>query len=118
VSHTFLIHYMHDSRRLSARWSSPQADRFHPNRIASINPLEIRDKEHVRSSVLVTPFDMFPPKAAWYATRAQTILLVGRSSSPEVTFVERQAYTLDAQEAAGAPVWSGQQREWTFTVRE
>ena len=84
--------------------------------ITSINPLAILDKEHVRSSVLVTPFDMFPPKAAWYATRAQSVLLVRRSSSPEVTFAERQAYTLDAQEAAAAPVWSGKQREWTFTV--
>lgn len=93
-----------------------QAD--HLGHFTSINPLEIHDKEHVRSSVLVTPFDMFPPKSAWYATRAQSVLLVKRSSPDRVTFVERQAYALDSTESDAGVLWNGQQREWTFTVGE
>lgn len=71
----------------------------------------LKDKEDVRSSVLVTPFKLsIPPLQAWYATRAQTILLVERDTG-KCTFVERQAYAEDEQ---GAPRWSGQMRSWQF----
>lgn len=74
---------------------------------------DIKDKEEVRSSVLVTPFDMFPEERAWYATRAQTVLLVERNTGI-CTYVERQAY----EEVEGKPVWNGKQNSWKFKVAD
>lgn len=74
---------------------------------------DIRDKEEVRSSVLVTPFDILPPQRAWYATRAQTILLIERGTGI-INFIERQGYEVDE---AGEPRWSGSTKYWQFQVQ-
>jgi uncharacterized protein with NRDE domain len=79
--------------------------------VRSIAPVEIKDKEDVRSSVLVTPFHMFPAQQAWYGTRAQTILLVTKETG-KCHFVERQAYELVDLEAS----WSGKIRDWEFSI--
>lgn len=63
----------------------------------------------MRSSVLVTPFDMFPGSGSWYATRAQTVILVERGTG-KITFVERQAYHM----LAGQPQWDGSVSQWDF----
>lgn len=81
------------------------------NYLLSIAPLPIKDKEDVRSTILVTPFDILPDQKAWYATRAQSVLLVERSTGM-CHFTERQAYKL----ADGEPSWDGQQRDWHFAI--
>lgn len=77
----------------------------------SIAPVEIKDKEDVRSSVLVTPFNMLPTQEAWYGTRAQSVLLVDKETG-KCLFVERQAYEL----VHGKPSWSGKIRDWEFSI--
>jgi len=73
----------------------------------------LKDKEDVRSTILVPPFDMFPPHQTWYATREQTVLLVERGEGGKVHFAERQAFELDAE---GVPKWSGASEDWSFQV--
>lgn len=65
----------------------------------------------MRSTVLVKPFDMFPGRQAWYATRAQSVLLVERGTG-KCHFSERQAY----EAVDGKPTWNGQKANWVFSI--
>jgi uncharacterized protein with NRDE domain len=54
-----------------------------------------------------------PPAAlsnSWYATRAQTVILVDRQTGQR-TYVERLAYYLEDD---GAVAWSGEKHVWEF----
>ena len=77
----------------------------------SLGTAVVESEMDVRSSVLIPPFDMMPPHKAWYGTRAQTILLVERSTG-QLTFVERVAY----ESKGGIVKWSGDKKQFSFTI--